>query len=417
MSQESECFSSQDSVAEEVAKPDKGQKHIKRPMNAFMVWAHERRRKMSVVSPSMHHSNISKILGAEWKMLSDADKEPFVEKAKRIHEKHMADNPDYKYRPQRKTRNLAKRPLGPNGRPLTAPATPLAPSSTTTRAVTFPAKPEDDTPFEIPIIGVTSARAYTLEEYNFRQGAGALPHLTAKASDFNNFQAAAAAAAAMAARNAKKNKLAAASAQAPPKTVAPPAKSTPPEPVVSKASLPVVKPTAVTRPGSFSLKPMVSQMVPGMKLISTGAVIRVPTTTTTIPRTGQTASAVPTLIKPKQPILLASLATVQKAPVIISKAPVAVTTAAVPAAASVATPSVATVTAAEPVVLTGPTLSGVMSSVTTTMATPVAETVVTAAATAPVAAVMRLTSLEIEVPARKTSPCPAAVAVDVLMEE
>jgi transcription factor SOX1/3/14/21 (SOX group B) len=38
----------------------------------------------------MHHSNISKILGAEWKMLTDQEKMPFVDKAKQIHEQHMA---------------------------------------------------------------------------------------------------------------------------------------------------------------------------------------------------------------------------------------------------------------------------------------------------------------------------------------
>lgn len=70
-------------------KPTK-EKHIKRPMNAFMVWAHERRKKMSSDSPKMHHSNISKILGAEWKLLSQSEKQPFIEEARRIHARHMA---------------------------------------------------------------------------------------------------------------------------------------------------------------------------------------------------------------------------------------------------------------------------------------------------------------------------------------
>ena len=85
----------------------KATKHVKRPMNAFMVWSQIERRKISEVQPEMHNAEISKQLGARWKQLSEIDRQPFIQAADRLRLLHAQEFPDYKYRPKKKPKTPA----------------------------------------------------------------------------------------------------------------------------------------------------------------------------------------------------------------------------------------------------------------------------------------------------------------------
>lgn len=88
------------------------QNHIKRPLNSFMLWANKQRRRIALDNPQMSSQEIAKQLGAEWRLLSESDKRPFIEEAKELKRQHELDDPYFKFIPRRKRKVRRVHPGG-----------------------------------------------------------------------------------------------------------------------------------------------------------------------------------------------------------------------------------------------------------------------------------------------------------------
>ncbi|NXH14364.1 SOX30 factor, partial [Bucco capensis] len=74
--------------------------HVKRPMNAFMVWARIHRSNLAKANPQANNAEISVQLGLEWSKLTEEQKKPYYDEAHKIRLKHSAEFPDWVYQPR-----------------------------------------------------------------------------------------------------------------------------------------------------------------------------------------------------------------------------------------------------------------------------------------------------------------------------
>jgi len=71
---------------------------ILRPMNAFMLWAKERRATM--IAKGLSVSQVSQALSDQWRSLSEADRAQFYKEAEHLKNLHRLQHPDYKFSPR-----------------------------------------------------------------------------------------------------------------------------------------------------------------------------------------------------------------------------------------------------------------------------------------------------------------------------
>ncbi|KAI8517544.1 Transcription factor SOX-4 [Branchiostoma belcheri] len=85
--------------------------HIKRPMNAFLIWSTPERRYINKLIPELKNSDVSKYLGRRWGTLTEEQKRPFFERARNLKQVHMAKYPHYRYQPREVLRQLHQNQL------------------------------------------------------------------------------------------------------------------------------------------------------------------------------------------------------------------------------------------------------------------------------------------------------------------
>ena len=79
---------------------------VKRPMNAFMIWARLYRSTIAKRYPNANNAEISVKLGEIWNDLSTEQQRPYFDDASRLKEKHRTEHPNWVYQPRPSKRRL-----------------------------------------------------------------------------------------------------------------------------------------------------------------------------------------------------------------------------------------------------------------------------------------------------------------------
>ena len=80
------------SHSDQYEKLSSKEKHLRRPMNSFMLFSQEQRAKIHLANPNRDNRNVSKILGEKWYSLSAHEQEQYRIKAKQLRHEHFKQN-------------------------------------------------------------------------------------------------------------------------------------------------------------------------------------------------------------------------------------------------------------------------------------------------------------------------------------
>ncbi|CAF3417027.1 unnamed protein product [Rotaria socialis] len=131
--------------------------HVKRPMNAFMVFSQIERRKMIQLAPHLPNADISKCCGAKWKRMSLRERQPYMEESERLKQLHARQYPAYKYQPRKRGKTNQPTNAVPNSPSISASSSSSSPSATVPSHMSTVSKEQSRTPPPPPSSSASSS--------------------------------------------------------------------------------------------------------------------------------------------------------------------------------------------------------------------------------------------------------------------
>ncbi|EED81751.1 predicted protein, partial [Postia placenta Mad-698-R] len=76
--------------------------HIPRPSNCFILYKNDYIRRLYESGYEAMSKDITKVIGAQWRLLPENERRYWKDKAKEVKDDHRLSNPGYRYKPEHK---------------------------------------------------------------------------------------------------------------------------------------------------------------------------------------------------------------------------------------------------------------------------------------------------------------------------